>query len=61
MLKQNNMYIWVYKIFAKTLKASFFWHFWALRAHLNFFSKTGIRHFSYFMLSDFMKKIRKNW
>ena len=30
-------------------------------AHLNFFTKTGIRHFSNFMMSSFIEKIEKNW
>ena len=49
------------KVFIKTLKA-FLWGFLSppRQTHLNFFTKTGIHHFSCFMMLNFMgKKIEK--
>ena len=49
------------KIFAKTLETLFLGHFLDFlsptsQAHPNYFSKTGILHFSYFMMWNFMEK-----
>ena len=55
-----NQIISAGKTFAEILKTSFFGlsepskHIWTL------FLKTGIRHFYYFMMSNFMGKVRKN-
>ena len=52
------------KIFAKTLETSFLGLSELSKPIWTFFykKKTGvIRHFSYFMMSNFMEKIRKNW
>ena len=50
------------RIFAKTLKRDFLSP--PYETHLNFLSKTGMRHFSCFMMCNFMGKNRKmqaNW
>ena len=56
MPKRKIIYVGEDKIFAKTLKTTFFGTFWALWAHLNLYSKTRICQFSYFPMSNLWKK-----